>query len=248
MRVDSGFWANDTIAALNRLERALHDGGARRRTKGIATAIAAIPDDARGRRIEYTDDGEAKSPKRLHDRHRQRQRDAPTDRAPHPAHRPAATDDCGPTGDTTRSSPTSTVTPSTVDQFHRQHAVVELAIRDLKEGAGLEHVPSGQLPRQLGLAAMRRPRPQHDPLDRRSSARSASTTNSSSPAPSAPDSSPSPAGSSTAPDNQHCACRPTGHGPTPFTTALDRAPRTCNPPPADHHRPRTGAPHTNTER
>ena len=31
-----------------------------------------------------------------------------------------------------------------VDQFHRDHARVELAIRDLKEGAGLEHCPSGQ--------------------------------------------------------------------------------------------------------
>ena len=31
-----------------------------------------------------------------------------------------------------------------VDAFHRAHACVELAIRDLKEGAGLEHVPSGQ--------------------------------------------------------------------------------------------------------
>lgn len=29
------------------------------------------------------------------------------------------------------------------DRFHRNHAVVELAIRDLKEGAGLEHCPSG---------------------------------------------------------------------------------------------------------
>ena len=29
------------------------------------------------------------------------------------------------------------------DEFHREHAVVELAIRDLKEGTGLEHVPSG---------------------------------------------------------------------------------------------------------
>jgi len=29
------------------------------------------------------------------------------------------------------------------DAFHRNHAVVELAIGDLKEGAGLEHVPSG---------------------------------------------------------------------------------------------------------
>lgn len=31
----------------------------------------------------------------------------------------------------------------TADRFHREHAVVELAIRDLKEGAGLEHIPSG---------------------------------------------------------------------------------------------------------
>ena len=30
------------------------------------------------------------------------------------------------------------------DQFHRDHATIELAIRDLKEGAGLEHCPSGQ--------------------------------------------------------------------------------------------------------
>ena len=30
------------------------------------------------------------------------------------------------------------------DEFHRDHATVELAIRDLKEGAGLEHCPSGQ--------------------------------------------------------------------------------------------------------
>jgi hypothetical protein len=30
------------------------------------------------------------------------------------------------------------------DAFHRDHATVELAIRDLKEGAGLEHCPSGR--------------------------------------------------------------------------------------------------------
>jgi hypothetical protein len=29
------------------------------------------------------------------------------------------------------------------DQFHRDHATIELAIRDLKDGAGLEHCPSG---------------------------------------------------------------------------------------------------------
>jgi hypothetical protein len=32
----------------------------------------------------------------------------------------------------------------TADRFHRDHARVELAIRDLKDGAGLEHVPSGR--------------------------------------------------------------------------------------------------------
>ena len=31
-----------------------------------------------------------------------------------------------------------------LDQFHRDHARVELAIRDLKEGAGMEHCPSGR--------------------------------------------------------------------------------------------------------
>lgn len=31
-----------------------------------------------------------------------------------------------------------------MDQFHRDHAAVELAIRDLKEGAGMDHCPSGQ--------------------------------------------------------------------------------------------------------
>jgi len=30
------------------------------------------------------------------------------------------------------------------DEFHRDHATVELAIRDLKEGAGMDHCPSGQ--------------------------------------------------------------------------------------------------------
>ena len=39
---------------------------------------------------------------------------------------------------TNRSEPVAVV-----DREHRHHAVVELAIRDLKEGAGLSHVPSG---------------------------------------------------------------------------------------------------------
>ena len=40
---------------------------------------------------------------------------------------------------------TNVVLPTVeVDQFHRDHATVELAIRDLKQGAGLEHCPSGR--------------------------------------------------------------------------------------------------------
>jgi hypothetical protein len=34
--------------------------------------------------------------------------------------------------------------PVAADEFHRDHATIELAIRDLKEGAGLEHCPSGR--------------------------------------------------------------------------------------------------------
>src|SRR5215212_3862325 len=37
-----------------------------------------------------------------------------------------------------------TATAVELDADHRAHAVVELAIRDLKEGAGLEHCPSGR--------------------------------------------------------------------------------------------------------
>lgn len=36
-----------------------------------------------------------------------------------------------------------TITIIDADVFHRHHATVELAIRDLKEGSGLEHLPSG---------------------------------------------------------------------------------------------------------
>ena len=54
---------------------------------------------------------------------------------------------CGPTGATTASSPTETTsTPVAADAYHRGHATVELAIRDLKEGSGLSRCPSGRFP------------------------------------------------------------------------------------------------------
>ena len=57
VRVDSGFWSNDTIATLGRLD-VRYTMAVRTNTKGVAAAIAAIDEDA-WRRIDYTPDGEA---------------------------------------------------------------------------------------------------------------------------------------------------------------------------------------------
>jgi hypothetical protein len=35
------------------------------------------------------------------------------------------------------------ISMAAADAFHREHAVIELAIRDLRRGAGLNHIPSG---------------------------------------------------------------------------------------------------------
>jgi hypothetical protein len=141
VRVDSGFWANDTIATMNRLD-VRYTMAVRTNTTSIAAAIAAIDEEA-WIEIDYTVDGQAQVAEcayttgngrrpitrrlivrrtRLTDTHQQRL-------WPHWRHHAFLTD-----------LTTDTVA---VDRFHRQHAVVELAIRDIKEGAGLEHVPSG---------------------------------------------------------------------------------------------------------
>ena len=141
IRVDSGFWANDTIAALQRLN-VRYTMTVRCATKNIAEMITAIPDE-HWQNIAYTDDGEAQVAETTYSTgtgRRQRthrlvvrrtrltgtaqQRLWPDWR--HHAFLTDLDDDV-----------------ITVDAFHRQHAVVELAIRDLKEGAGLQHVPSG---------------------------------------------------------------------------------------------------------
>lgn len=141
MRFDSGFWANDTILALNRLN-VRYTMAVRCSSKGINTAIAAIADDA-WTGIDYTDDGQAEvaecayttgAGKRAVTRRLVVRRTRLTDKAqlklwPDWRHFGFLTDLDG--------------TAVEIDKFHRQHAVVELAIRDLKEGAGLEHVPSG---------------------------------------------------------------------------------------------------------
>ena len=141
MRMDSGFWSNDTIVTLGRLN-VRYTMAVRTNTKGIATAIAAI-DETAWVDIDYTPDGQAqvaecdyttgsgrrKVTRRLVVR-RTRLTGAAQQRLwPDWRHHAFLTDLTG--------------TAVEVDRFHRHHAVVELAIRDLKEGAGLEHVPSG---------------------------------------------------------------------------------------------------------
>jgi hypothetical protein len=141
IRVDSGFWANDTIATLKRLN-VHYTMAVRCGVQNIAKLIAAIP-EGRWQTIPYTDDGEAQVAETTYTTGSGRRqvthrlvvrRTRLTGRAQqrlwpdwrHHAFLTDLDDDV-----------------ITVDQLHRQHAVVELAIRDLKEGAGLEHVPSG---------------------------------------------------------------------------------------------------------
>lgn len=133
LRCDSGFWSNDTLAVLGRLKvhftMAVKTGNA-----AIAKAIAAIGEEA-WVGIDYVDDGIAEVAETTYKGRRlvvRRTRLLGPDQKLWPDWRHFAflTDLEG--------------TATELDAFHRDHARVELAIRDLKEGAGMEHVPSGQ--------------------------------------------------------------------------------------------------------
>ena len=132
MRFDSGFWSNATIDTLERLEVGFTMGV--RMRKSVMAAISSI-DESAWTPIEYTKDGEAevaeceyKGRRLIVRRTRLIGRQATL--WPQWRHFAFLTDLEG--------------HPADVDAFHRDHANVELAIRDLKEGVGLEHVPSGQ--------------------------------------------------------------------------------------------------------
>jgi len=133
VRMDSGFWSNDTITNLARLD-VRFTMAVKANNGAIAAAIAGIDDDT-WIAIEYTPDGEAQVAECTYKGLRLIvRRTRLTDRAqarlfPDWRHFAFLTDLGGDT--------------AAIDAFHRQHAVVELAIRDLKEGAGMEHVPSG---------------------------------------------------------------------------------------------------------
>jgi len=132
MRFDSGFWSNRTIATLERLGVGFTMGV--RMITSVVSAVSAI-DESAWTPIVYTPDGEAevaectyKGRRLIVRRTRLIGRQATL--WPEWRHFAFVTDLEG--------------HPVDVDAFHREHARVELAMRDLKEGAGLEHVPSGQ--------------------------------------------------------------------------------------------------------
>lgn len=131
MRFDSGFWSNATIATLGRLSVGYTMGV--RMVKSVVTAISAI-DEESWTPIEYTCDGVAEVAECVYKGRRlvvRRTRLVGRQATLWPEWRHFAflTDQPG--------------TAVEVDAFHRAHATVELAIKDLKEGAGMEHVPSG---------------------------------------------------------------------------------------------------------
>jgi len=134
VRVDSGFWSKETIATLGRLG-VRYTMAVRTNTKGVAEAIVAIDEDAWDA-IDYTPDGEAQVAECTYNGRRLIvRRTRLTDRVqarlwPDWRHFGFLTDLDG--------------DAVSLDAFHRKHAVVELDIRDLKEGAGMEHVPSGK--------------------------------------------------------------------------------------------------------
>ena len=133
VRVDSGFWSTDTIVTLNRLD-VRYTMAVRTNTAGIAAAIAGIDQDA-WVEIDYTPGGQAQVAECVYKGRRLVvRRTRLTD-----AHQAKLWPDWRHFGFLTDLDGDAVA----VDAFHRQHAVVELAIRDLKEGAGMEHVPSG---------------------------------------------------------------------------------------------------------
>ena len=85
MRMDSGFWSNDTITTLQPPRRR-YTMAVRTNTNGIAAAIAQISDDA-WQEIDYTPDGQAQVAECAYTTGSGGDGDPPTDRASHPTHR-----------------------------------------------------------------------------------------------------------------------------------------------------------------
>ncbi len=132
MRFDSGYWSEATLGVLEK-KGVSYTMAVRGRNKAIAKAIAQIPDEG-WVAIYYTDDGEAEVAETTYKGRRlviRRTRLTGNQATLWPdwRHFGFLTDLPGPATE--------------VDAFHRERALTELDIRDLKEGAGMEHCPSG---------------------------------------------------------------------------------------------------------
>lgn len=133
LRADSGFWSGKVIKACG--DHDVRYSITVRATKAVVSAIDAIADDA-WVDIDYTDGGAAQvaetklAGRRLIVR-RTRLIGRQAQLWPDWRHHAFVTDRPG--------------DPVALDADHRGHAVVELAIRDLKNGAGLAHCPSGKI-------------------------------------------------------------------------------------------------------
>ncbi len=133
LHFDSGFWSNKTIEVLGRLD-VRYTMAVRANNSAVARAIAAI-DESDWTDIDYTPDGEAQVAectyrgRRLIVRRTRLTEVAQARLWPHWRHFSFLSDLDG--------------DAVALDAFHRRHAVVEFAIGDLKEGAGLEHAPPG---------------------------------------------------------------------------------------------------------
>ena len=132
IRFDSGYWSNDTIKVLSRLGVS-YTMAVRTGTKAIDASIAEIP-ESDWVTIDYPVGGEAMvaectyKGRRLVVR-RTRLTGPQATLWPQWRHFAFLSDLEG--------------TAVELDAFHRRHAVVELCIDDWKEGAGMEHCPSG---------------------------------------------------------------------------------------------------------
>jgi Transposase DDE domain group 1 len=132
LRMDSGFWSAKLIRRLRR--HRVRYSITVRQTKTVRAAIAAIP-EAAWVQIAYQPDGVAQVAETSYRGDRlivRRVRNPGEQQQLFPTWRYHAfvTNRVG--------------TMTWLDADHRRHAVCELAIRDLKAGAGLAHLPSGQ--------------------------------------------------------------------------------------------------------
>lgn len=131
IRADSGFCSHKVIRACT--DHDVKFSITAKQDRGVIEAIAAIEEPS-WVSIDYTESGEAQVAETTYWNHRlvvrrTRLTGDQADLFPNWRYHAFVTNDERWTVD--------------ADSYHRQHAVVETAIRDLKQGAGLSHIPSG---------------------------------------------------------------------------------------------------------